>query len=243
MTKLTGIMMVALMAMSVSAVQLVNYTGVTANGTMRPSDIDTDNGDTWNFSESVPLGTGSTTNSRIYGGMVTVWNDTNAGYEPSFEMTTTYGFRVYVIPPVLALGTSIKGMLIWEKADFLSGSSQPVHFAPGDSITAVFGSPSGTADMRIAVKQAGQWYVSSTNATVAATLSIDPTVATWRTITTDGTYTIGATASTLPLNDVQAVGVYASAVRSNNASRFILTSLAVNGSLGPTPTLKLVVLH
>jgi hypothetical protein len=111
---------------------------------------------------------------------------------------------------------SAKGMLVWNKADFLTGSVQTVTFASGDSLYLNITSWAASAkDVRFTINQGGVWYVSDSKIAsgTAQSWTLDPTISQWRTISTDGNYTIGGSAALVNFTDVQGVGIYLDTAR------------------------------
>lgn len=221
-----GLLTVLFMALSASAALIVDFTPVDpgVNVNSRAADSDTTTGDTWNFSDSIALiASGGGSNDRMYGGMVTTWSSPFT-YAPALRhLGTTRVTQVQVYPSTTAsYSTSAKGIFLWNKADFLNGTdSQTVVFSAGSLLSVNLTTISAaTRDFRFVVNQGGTYYVSNSNKTdaTAGVFSIDPSTVSWRTVSTDGSYTVGDTASTITLNDVQAVGLYINATRTGTGN-------------------------
>ena len=213
-----GIGLAVLSALNVSATTAVDLWWSTTNGnaSARTPDSFTALSSTWNFSDTTKLITSTKgTNATVYGGMAATWTTAQTNnYTPLLQWSVDVpGFKVRVNPDIPATATATKGILLWKKADFLNGmNTNTVGFISGNSLTADVG-VTGSAELRFVVNQGGAYYVSDTNSTVAGVFTIDPTTTLWRTLSTDNSYTIGTTAVTLTLNDIQAVGIYMSGAR------------------------------
>lgn len=206
---------------------VVDYDPPVGTGSVwsRDADSDTLNGDTWNFSDSsalVPSGGGQ--NDTIYGGLATTWS--NGDYSPNLRHISNAGgsrFQLQVNP---GIPSAAKGMLLWIKKDFLNGGdSAPVRFNTGASLSVnVTSSISASSrDIRFVVNQGGTYYVADTAKTTPdiELYAIDPSATTWRTISTDGNYTIGSTPELLTLDDIRAVGLFVGIIRDNTQQIFL----------------------
>ena len=221
------------MAMSTSAITVVDLTVPTPTDTSssRAADISTSTNAIWNFSQTTALISGSTnagaSNTRVYGGVMAACTPGFGTGSPFLkELALGVQTSLYVSATPSAAGTSmIKALICWNKSDFLAGAdavSAKVGLKDTGNLLAInfSGITATTIDMRFAVNQGGTWYVTDTNkntSTIGA-YTLDPSAQTWRTISTDGKYTIGSTVTSLVLDDVQAVGYYASLQRSGGST-------------------------
>gem|GEM_PF-5260389 len=197
--------------------ETVNGSGVTS---IRSIDVDTATGDTWNFSDTMPLISDSDplpgeTNKTIYGGMASTY-DADVG---NSDIALSYfggnpALNIQVLRntdvPVEKTGT---GMLIWNQADFLNGGdSGTINFETNKaSISVTHDFRNGQGELRYVVNQGGRYYVSDTTASTendtVSTLS-DLSAEKWATISTDNLYTIGSSFIDITLDDVRGVGIY-----------------------------------
>lgn len=187
----------------------------------------------WNFSDnSNPLfNREDVTNGKIHGGFITTWAS-GATYSPGFAMGTQSGYNSIqlAVSPTVTTDTVIKGMLVWDKSDFLGAAqSQAITFSADNYISYTTGPMTGTADFRIAVKKGSDWYVSGTTGQAQNTTYNNTTAAltalTWYDIDTS-TYAIGSAAD-ITLTDIDAVGLYLSATRANQMSRVSIQNFTV----------------
>ena len=227
------------MAVAARAVEIVRYEGSGGNISSRAADVDTTTGDTWNFSESTALiQNAGITNGTVYGGMNTTWS-VPAAYAPNLWLGGTLEVRVI---PDNGSDTAFNGVVFWKQADFLNGAdAKRVSFSGGDSLSVNLTILSGVADIRFAVNQGGVWYVSDTSRTSAGLFSIEPAAVMWRTVSMDGTYTIGGTASAVVMNNVRAVGLYLQASRAAQQARITLDRFSADASA--EGALRLLILH
>lgn len=65
--------------------------------------------------------------------------------------------------------------------------------------------------------------------------SIDPASVSWRTISIDGSYTIGETASMIALDNIQSVGLYLNAARGANQTNIQFNDFQANATVVPEP--------
>ena len=205
----------------------------TGNDNARAADMETNTGDTWNFSDTTALLDNSdpgATNTTIYGGMKTTWS-----IEQDYSPLHRYNQAVYQlrIVPGDASDTSATGMLIWKKEDFLTNSTERLAFDSGDSLsinlTSVTANP---VDLRFVVKQAGSYYVSRTAKTAsgAELFSIaDASAEKWALLNT-GDYTYGAFTS-LVVDDIEAVGFYINLANTGSLISFLFDDFQVNASV------------
>jgi len=208
-----------LAAGSASATLIVdlNPPAITVNS--RAAETSTTTERTWNFSDTtVLINSGGGSNDKVYGGMTTGWSAASESATSVVRWLNTSVFQVQVLQGTA--NTFAKGIVLWNQADFLNGAdSQTVGFSAGDSLSVNFAAIGATTrDFRFVVNQGGTYYVSNVNKTdaTAGVFSIDPAAVSWRTISTDGNYTIGGTASMITLDDVKAVGLYINASRTGN---------------------------
>lgn len=246
MKRTVAITAAMLVGLGASAAVIVDFNreGVSANALARAADINTTLGDTWNFSDSTPLISSTDgTNSTVYGGMATTWS-TSTDYNPNLRHLASE-FQIQVQS---GLGnTAAKGMLVWKKEDFLNGANaQTVGFSSGDSLSVNFTTIAvSSRSFRFVVNQGGSWYVSNIQKsdTTTGVWSIDPTSYSWRTITTDGNYTIAASGAMIALDDIRAVGLYMDVARTGNQTLIKFDGFQANVSAIPEPgTLGLVAL-
>lgn len=221
---MVGIMAAALSALSASAVMVVDFGWEKSNGTVPAREPDRIEalGTTWNFSDTQKLiSSKKRASSTVYGGIAATWTTAQTNnFIPSLKFySKTPGFHVQVDPadPKSAV-TSVKGILLWKKADFLNNMNVGMlGFIAGNTLTTDVGLLAKRAEVRFVLNQGGTYYVSNTKSTAAGVFMIDPTATLWRTISTDNKYTIGENAVTLPLNDIQAIGIYISGTRETQA--------------------------
>lgn len=232
------------LTLNAGATVVVDYNTPTNNINSRVADSDVNGADTWNFSDTtalIPAGdTGQ--NGTIYGGMNTTWSDGSA-YAP-FLRHQASAFQLQVNKGV-GVDTSAQGLLIWKKENFLGGAdSQTVNFDTGDSLSVNLPTFAATSrELRFAMKWGGTYYVSNLRTTVngAQTFSIDPASTSWRTITTDGNYTIGAATFYENLDDIEAVGLYWNMARTGNQTAVRFDDFQTDATVIPEPaTLALV---
>jgi hypothetical protein len=234
--------------LSVRATLVVDYTVTTSgNVNSRTANSDTVSGDTWNFSDSTMLinTAANANNGKVYGGVITTWSPDKA-YAPFVRQTQT-NLQVLVSSGA-GQNNTCKGMFVWKKEDFINGgSSTQLGFNPGDallmnmSVTGDTGA--GGRSVRFVVEQAGQYYVSQAEWSIAAAnlnFGTNATQTTWAPISTSD-YSIG-TYSALNVTNIQAVGVYFNMVRTGNQAIFNLYDFQVNATAIPEPaTLGLLV--
>jgi hypothetical protein len=227
------------MALATRAVEIVRYQGSGGNISSRAADVDTTTGDAWHFSESTALiQNAGITNGTVYGGMNTTWNVPKV-YAPNFWLGGTLEVRVI---PDNGSDTALKGVVFWKQVDFLNGAdTKRVSFSGGDTLSVNLTIISGVADIRFAVKQDDVWYISDTTRTSTGLFSIEPSAVTWWTVSMDGTYTIGGTASSVALNNVRAVGLYLQAARAAQQARITLDRFVADASA--EGFLRLIILH
>lgn len=104
----------------------------------------------------------------------------------------------------MSIGDTMKAMLVWKKADFLTDRSVTV-----TDFKLVTGGPTSLAyTNRWVVEKAGQFYISDQTFTTG-TFDVDASALTWREYTpmNSGSDTIGA-AATITLYDLDSVGFY-----------------------------------
>ena len=217
-----GIMAAALSALSASAVMVVDFGSANGSVTTRDPDNITSLGTTWNFSDTQTLITSKKgKNTTVYGGIVASWTteQTNS-YIPDIKLASkTPGIHVQVAPAAPeSKATAVKGILLWNKADFLNGmNAGMLGFIAGNTLIADIGFMAKLAEFRFVVNQGGVYYVSNAKSTAASVFMIDPTATLWRTISTDNKYTISEKTVPLSYNDIQAVGIYISGMRETEA--------------------------
>ncbi|VGO12996.1 hypothetical protein PDESU_01550 [Pontiella desulfatans] len=185
----------------------------------RAADSHTDFGDTWNFSDTVPLLDGGSlpvsgnTNAVVFGGMKAGWG-TSTNYNPKFVIDRANERLQLQInsgnPP-----HSMEGMLLWNQAGFLNGmDSKQVVFDAESSMTVSFSAFNGTT--RFAVQDGGTWYVSESTFPGTGTHTLNaPTSVRWAPVSTDGSYAIGSFDSR-SLMDIRGVGIYLEMTSQNN---------------------------
>jgi hypothetical protein len=239
-TELKMMVMVVALGLSAQASLVVDYDGhATNNEQARTADSATSSGQTWNFSTSSALITAPGQNGKIYGGLVTAWGATT-NYTPLVRDNKTPVLEVTVNPTASATeNASAKGMLVWNKADFLTGSVQTVTFAGGDSLYLNISGWAATAkDVRFTINQGGVWYVSDSKIAsgTAQSWTLDPTTNQWRTISTDGNYTIGGSASSVNFSNVLGAGIYLDSATVNGAQmQLLFNDFKVNATVIPEP--------
>lgn len=232
--------------LSASATLVVDYNTPSGNVNSRAADSDTAGADTWNYSMStalIPAGTGGQ-NGTIYGGMNTTWSDATA-YAPFFRHQAT-AFQLQVNKGV-GVDTSAKGLLLWKKEAFLNnGDSQTVNIEAADSFSVNLLTFAGTSrSLRFAIILDGTNYVSNTQTTAngAQTFTVASSNTSWRTVSTDGNYTVGSTPTTLDLKDIDAVGLYWDMARTGNQTAVRFDDFQVDATVVPEPaTISLVVI-
>ncbi len=227
-------------SMGVNAALIVDYTTtISGNVNSRAADSDTTSGDTWNFSDTTMLinAAAYANNGKIYGGVITTWSPSMA-YAPLVRQVLT-NLQVQVASGG-AQNNALKGMFVWKKEDFINGgNSAQLGFNPGDALLmnmTVGGDVGGGRSVRFVVAQAGQYYVSAAEWSIAASLlnfGTNATQTTWAPISTSD-YSIG-TFSTMNFTDIQAVGVYFNMVRTGNQALFNLYDFQVNATAIPEP--------
>lgn len=235
-----------LLTPSMNAAIVVDFTTNLGTTNSRAADIDTNTGDTWNFSATTALIEDTTpqageSNKRVYGGAITTWA-TSQAYAPLNRIldTTTDFLQLQVNPTTLTGGTSAKGVWLWNKADFLNGfNSGTLSIGAGDSLSLDIFQLSGGTTSRFVVNQAGTYYVSNaSSANTTGTFSIaDLSTQTWAPLNTTD-YSFGSFSS-VALNDVQGVGVFFNLAPSgNNQSLYGITDFQLN--VVPEPSVILL---
>lgn len=176
--------------------------------------------------ERVFLAAGSGTNTRIYGGLSTHWQNSNSVTIPNPRFQSGSEFIVNVNGGGENANNSASGILLWNKADFLNGAdSRIVELDAGSTFRVNIGSTAAmtSAEFRFVVNQGGTYYVSdaSTGSSGDWTLTVR-NMTRWRTVSTDGTYSIGEIADELTLDNVLGVGLYFETQRLNTANQLIV---------------------
>lgn len=141
----------------------------------------------------------------------------------------------------VAAGATFRGMVMWQSADYLIGTS---NFAVSNVVLDInqrSNASSANQEIRVVIQQGLNYYVSgaqSFNATMA-TKTFNLTVETWYNFTpfVFGVETIG-TAATVSLTDVEAIGYYftvqnGGAAAANTGAQ--VQFFSVNGSVIPEP--------
>jgi len=193
-------------------------TGVSTNDGSRSPDTDTLFGDTWTFSDTVPMVSSTDgSNATIYGGAITTWSESQ-DYTPIHRFLNSR-LQLFVIPSdpnPKTIDTSAEGMLVWTKADFLNGTNaQTVSLNAGDMLSCNIDGVTGNNEFRFVVKEAGVYYVSEATTSGNGAYSIDPTTTNWATINTS-TYAIDSSFVSQSFTDVQAAGLYFFSERADN---------------------------
>ena len=212
MKKVVCMLMMAALVAAAQAVVIVDYTPAASPdgwAGARAKDADTLLGDTWDFSDTTALvGSGGGQNDVIYGSLETTWS-VEQDYNPlvrsiNWSVAGTYGgFQVQSNPDSDA---GVTGVYVWNKADFLAGSSETVSLGAGSSMSMDFSwFTTYNSEIRTVVKQAGTYYISQWW-TGGKSATMDPTALGWAELDT-ATTTWGAFAP-LTLDDVEAVGMY-----------------------------------
>ncbi len=221
---------VVLSAAAVSASTFVDYNICTTSSPSVAADIQSTTGDTWTFSDTTPLITGGTggQNGTVYGGVITTWSGA-ADYNPVLlELNADRGLQVQVIPRNGST-TTAKGVWLWKKQDFLSGSGQTIKFVSGDSISLNLSwSQASSRETRMVVNQGGTYYVSQYSSAGTGTMSVDPTATQWAVLNTSN-YTWGAF-SALSLSDIRAVGLYFNVSRTADFNSYRIGDFQVIGT-------------
>ncbi len=216
-----------LAAMGASATVIVDYNPPATRLSGRDADVDTTNGDTWNFSDTTALFPASDgQNDTIYGGVITTWFTAQA-HKPSLVQVADSGAQIQVGANTGFAGTqTAKGAFVWNQADFLNGAdSGIISLGAGSSISMAV-TEVGATEYRAVLNQGGTYYVSESSATDTSALVLDPTTVNWAVLdTTDYTY---GSFSSLALDDVQGVGVWFDQSRDDNLTRFRVTDMQVN---------------
>ncbi len=233
-------LMVSLVASAVTVVDY-DYSAATENSGCRSADSITDSSAVWSFSDVSPLipnDGDEGQNARIYGGLMTTWTP-DATYTPSvLNLASTDLLRVIVNPStVTETNTTIKGMLVWNKANFLNGAdTNMISFGAADAMSVTFDNRTANGlprECRFVVKENGFYYVSSVNyaAVGAGSTSITPaTDASWAVIDTSD-YSHGAFA-TKQFTDVDAVGLYINQMK-DSWNGFDMSDFQVEATLSP----------
>lgn len=232
----------------INAAIVVDFTTNLGTTNSRAADINTQNGDTWNFSTTTALINDTTlapgeSNKRVYGGVITAWS-TAQNYAPLNRILDVADpnpdrLQLQVNPGNLTGGTSAKGVWLWNKADFLNGfSSGTLSIAAGDSLSLDIFQLSGGTSSRFVVNQAGTYYVSNASRNTTGTFSIaDLSTQTWAALNTTD-YSFGSFSS-VTLDDVQGVGVFFNLAPSgNNQSLYGITDFQLN--VVPEPSVALM---
>ncbi len=139
----------------------------------------------------------------IYAGVKANWNNKAATENPNLALRKSTD----LLQLPVNVGTSdegLKGMLVWDKVDFLDHSGETVVFDATSSMSLMPGGVVGSATLRFVVKSGGIYYVSNTS--VSGAMSIAPTADTWAPLYTDD-YSIGMFAPRT-FSDIQGVGIY-----------------------------------
>jgi hypothetical protein len=200
-----------LMALDASATLVADFETSGSYVGSRTKSADTDTGDIWNYSDTVPLlndtGLGGQS-GRIYGGVITSWSVPQPAYSPWVLKNPGAGFVAQVIPPDVTGTQSVTGAYLWNKADFLEGAAEIVLFNPGDSISYHFDwmTATGTQQVRLIVKQGGVTYISEWWTSGYENISHDPTTTNWAVLDTTN-YTWGAF-SPVTFDDIEGAGLY-----------------------------------
>lgn len=231
--KKTGMVLILTMmaALYAPAERAVDFKAGSANVRARRADLATPGGNTWNFSETIPLIDSRAPNGRICGGLITTWTPEKTDVPLLEAGGPTHPFRVLVNSSGGA--TTIRGMTVWVKANFIGGAdSKKAGFSAGDSISAEFDLISANScDIRFAVKQGDVWYVTA-NAVAKSNgpFSLEPVTARWRTIAPDAEYALGGAAAAVTFDDVQAVGLYMNVRRDAANSRVVCKTFTADVS-------------
>lgn len=206
---------------------------------MMPARSATVNGttETWDFSDSNPLFNGNAADGlKIYGG---VQHFNSSAYVAGTLNVSSAFDRYQSQTGAAGVDTSI---LLWNKADFVSGSSSPLAF--GNTADSQFGivlsGVNVTLDGRFVIKDSGTYYLSDYAMTASGTFALSGTDnAQWATFNPgnfDFTPTSAFSAQTF--TNVEAVG-FAYSVSRSGITRIWVNDF--NASLVPEPaTLGLV---
>jgi len=197
-----------LMTMNASATLVVDFNTSSDYRNSRAKDANTDTGDIWNYSDTIPLLDDVNGQSgKIYGGVITGWSVPQPDYNPWVLKNPNDGFVAHVTPPDKSGTQSATGAYLWVKSDFLEGTTEIVQLNPGDSITYDFnGMTGGNQEIRLIVKQGGITYISQWWTAGYTNVTKDPTETNWAVLdTTD--YTWGDF-SPLTLEAIEGAGVY-----------------------------------
>ena len=95
------------------------------------------NGATWAYSEATPLLDDkdlTSQNGKFYGGLSAAWTVAQEHTPPMYK-NIDEGFTVQVNPTDKTGTQSLKGVYLWNKADFLAGSSDIVQLNTGHYIS------------------------------------------------------------------------------------------------------------
>lgn len=165
------------------------------------------------------------TNNQVYGGFTTSWANANEGYSPNPRYQNNAEFIINVHGGGANANNMATGILLWNKVHFLNGAdAQTVNFSNGSTLRVNVGATTASTrtEYRFVVNQDGNYYVSDDLVEVSGnwTITIDDSTL-WRTVSTDGNYTIGSTPSTLTLGNLSGVGVYIDAERLDSSAQLI----------------------
>ncbi|MFA5688195.1 MAG: hypothetical protein WC959_03460 [Kiritimatiellales bacterium] len=217
-----------------SAVEIVNFNraGLGSVGS-RKADVMKNSGYIWNFSDIRPLiADAGGTNSAVHGGFITSWSP-DAKYDSKLRWYDE-GFQLFVYPPLQdGYETAGKGILVWNKTDFLAGAGKTATFSADDKLSAIFtGISASTMDIRFVVRQGGVYYVSDAKkkGSGAELFSIKPAAVQWRTISTED-YSIGNSPVNVEFTDVQGVGLYMNVSRKGNQTNIKLKTFSATATV------------
>ena len=191
------------------------------------------------LSNSTPLSPDSSgyggTSGRFFGGFE-IWNlDTTGGVAERLGLINdnTKGDSIR-IGCTNGSNRRLVGLFYWKKEDFLNGgASHQVSLIGDASLSATIGNNGNHYNVRMAVRQAGQWYLSQTTFSTAGSFSItDWTSETWAAyapaatvpgLSANGVQSAAAlTFTPVTLDDVDAVGLYAESLNTGSRDDRIL---------------------
>lgn len=236
--RITTIAMMAgiLLGGAAQASTVIDFTAVD-NVSPREKTVDSLTGDSWAFSDTTLLFDGSinagNSNTKIYGGAEATWAGSQA-YNPAFRIVS----GAVSFPVNTDYSQEIKGMLVWNKADFLNHSTDNVVFDENSSMSLDLSFfKTLTGGVRFVVNDDGTYYASNTSNKGDLILN-DPGAETWAEIdTSDYSFVDGF--STRDFSNIQGVGVYLDASHTGNIT-FAMTDFQVTAIPEPA-TLGLVV--
>ena len=218
--------------------QVVNFATVSGNPAALARAYTSSNttSEVWNFSDSTALFGGVATNgTKIYGGMIQSAAPALTNVTLNVSVNTT---GKLVVQAQGSGAATAKGLLLWDKADFLTNSTATLSFGTNSSITANLSRNDGTAQW--VIRNGSTYYISqTTNGTGLVALN-GTNMGNWA--SWDPTANGGATFTNVPtsgfsaqtFSNVTAVGIFFNDTRTG-AARFTMENGGFSANLAVVP--------